>query len=111
MARKTRTYTTQTLDIVKVLGLEVARGRRERRMTADELAERAGTSPMTVRRIERGDPTVAVGTMFEAARLAGVRFFGADRDGIAVLVERGRERLALLPSRVREPAAEIRDDF
>ena len=111
MARTSRTYTTQTLDVVTVLGLEVARGRRERRMTAEELAERAGTSPMTVRRIERGDPTVAVGTMFEAARLSGVRFFGADRDGIGALVERGRERLALLPSRVRERSAEVPDDF
>jgi transcriptional regulator with XRE-family HTH domain len=80
-------------------------------MTASELAERAGTSVATVGRIERGDPTVAVGTVVEAARVAGVRFFDADRGDLPALVERASDRLAVLPARVREPAGEVDDDF
>lgn len=109
--RRSRTYSRQTIDVAKVLGLEVAAGRRERRMKVAELAERAGTSYATVHRVEQGDPTVAVGTTFEIARLVGVRFFGADRRELSGLVERGRDRLALLPARVREPTRDVDDDF
>jgi transcriptional regulator with XRE-family HTH domain len=101
----------QTLAVAKVLGLEIARGRRERRLSIAELAERAGTSPATVRRAEHGDPTVALGTTFEIARLVGIRFFGADRDELSGLLDRARDRLALLPARVRDPAAGVDDDF
>ncbi len=109
--RRSRSYTRQTLDVAKVLGLEVARARRESRWTVAELAERGGTSPATVRRIERGDPTVALGTAFEVATLVGIRLLGADRDELPALVDRGRDRLALLPARVREPSGGVVDDF
>jgi transcriptional regulator with XRE-family HTH domain len=111
MVRRTRTWSRQTLDVVTILALEVAAGRRERRMRLSDLADRAGTSPMTVRRIEQGDPTVAIGTVFEVARLVGVRFFDADRDRLGELVDRGRDRLAVLPARVREPTDEVDDAF
>ena len=42
--RRTRSYSRPTLELAKVLGLEIARGRRERRLSLAELAERAGTS-------------------------------------------------------------------
>lgn len=35
----------------------------------------------------------------------------ADREGLRSMVGRGRDRLALLPSRVREPTGAVRDDF
>lgn len=109
--RRTHTHSQQTLDAARVLGLEVAAGRRRRRWTIAELAERSGTSPVTVRKVERGDPTVALGTAFELATLVGVPLFGVDRDALSTLVERGRERLALLPQRVRQPAVDVDDDF
>ena len=49
--------------------------RRERRWTLAELAERVGVSVVTIRKVERGDPTVALGTAFEAAVIAGVVLF------------------------------------
>jgi transcriptional regulator with XRE-family HTH domain len=94
-----------------VLGLEVARARRERRWTAEDLAERAGISLVTLRKVERGDPTVALGTAFEVAVLVGVPLFNVDRSELPALVTRGREQLALVPSRVREPVSPVRDDF
>jgi DNA-binding XRE family transcriptional regulator len=109
--RRTHTYAPQTIAAAKVLGLEVARARRERRWTVAELAERAGISAFTLRKVEQGDPTVALGTAFEVATLLGIQLFGADSSQLPALVERGRDRLALLPARVREPAGDVHDDF
>jgi transcriptional regulator with XRE-family HTH domain len=109
--RRTHTYSHQTLDAASVLGLEVAAARRGRRWTIAELAERAGVSPVTVRKVERGDPTVALGTAFEVATIVGIRLFGGGPDELSDLVARARDRLALLPERVREPSGEVHDDF
>lgn len=109
--RRTHTYSQQTLDAARVLGLEVARFRRSRRWKAADLAERAGVSTFTLRKIERGDPTVALGTAFEVATLLGIQLFGADRGALTTLVERAQDRLGLLPARVREPGSGVHDDF
>jgi transcriptional regulator with XRE-family HTH domain len=109
--RHTHTYSPQTLDAAKVLGLDIAAARRELRWTAVDLAERAGISTITLRRVERGDPTVALGTAFELATLLGVRLFVVDQSELPRLIERGKGRLALLPSRVRERDIEVFDDF
>jgi ribosome-binding protein aMBF1 (putative translation factor) len=101
--RRAHPYSPQTVDAVQVLGLEVARARRTRRWTEAELAERAGISAVTLRNIERGVPTVGIGTVFEVATILGIDLFGAGRDGLRSMVERGRDRLAPLPSRVRRP--------
>lgn len=103
-------YTKTTLHAVKLMGLEIAQARRERRWTAEELAERAGIGRTTLWKIERGDPSVAVGTVFEVAVLVGVPLFEADSD-LETLVRRRSERLALLPARVREPIEPVHDDF
>ena len=109
--RRTHPYSPQTIDAVRVLGLEVAHARRARRWTEADLAERVGISAVTLRNIERGMPTVGIGMVFEAATILGIHLFGADRDGLRSMVERGRDRLALLPARVREPTGPVRDDF
>lgn len=109
--RRTHPYSSQTIDAVTVIGLEVARARRARRWTEAALAERAGISAVTLRNIERGAPTVGIGTVFEVMAILGIELLGADRDGLHTMVERGRDRLALLPSRVREPADPANDDF
>jgi transcriptional regulator with XRE-family HTH domain len=108
---RARTYSRQALDAAQVLGLEIARARRERRLPIAELAERAGVSRITVRAVENGTPTVAVGTVFELATILGIDLFGADRSQLPELLARGRDRLALLPARVREPSTPVDDDF
>lgn len=108
---QTHPYSRQTLDAVKVLGLEIARARRARRQTLGDLAERAGVSRPTLRKVEAGDPTVSIGTTFEVATLVGIDLFGLDRSGLASTLDRSRDRLALLPSRVRRPSGPVRDDF
>ncbi|WP_456698629.1 helix-turn-helix transcriptional regulator [Aeromicrobium sp. P5_D10] len=110
MAR-VQTYSPQTRDAVRVLGLEIARARRERRWTIDGLAERVGVSHVTVRSVEKGAVTVSIGTVFEIATVLGIDLFGAAPDGLSDLVTLKRQQLALLPDRVRSSPRPVDDDF
>ena len=104
-------YSSQALATVETLGLEIARGRRERRWTLAELAERAAISVVTLRQVERGSPTVAIGTVFELATLVGLPLFGADDRAQSIeLRDRAQDRLRLLPARIREPSMGPDDD-
>ncbi len=98
---RTRAHLPQTLDAVAVLGAQIAAARRRRRMPARELAERAGITEVTLRKVERGDPSVAIGTVFDAVGVVGVELFGADPSQLPSIVRRTRDQLALLPARVR----------
>lgn len=109
--RRTYAYLPQTLDATVALGLEIATARRQRRMSIMELAERARITRVTVRNIERGNPTVAIGTVFEVAGLVGVNLFGINPADLPSLVRRNQDRLALLPTRVRSTGAKVDNDF
>jgi DNA-binding XRE family transcriptional regulator len=99
-----------TLEAVKLLGAGVRLGRRERRWTVAELAERVGVSEATMLKVEHGDPGVRLGIAFEAAALVGVPLFDEDRARRALEAGRVEDRLAVLPQRIRRPA-EVDDDF
>jgi transcriptional regulator with XRE-family HTH domain len=109
--RQTHSHSRTTLEAARLLGLEIAQARRDRRWTAADLAERAGISVATLRKVERGDPSVALGTAFEVATLLAIPLFAASREELSALTTRGRERLALLPARVRHPVAKAHDAF
>jgi transcriptional regulator with XRE-family HTH domain len=94
-----------------VLGTQIALARRERGWTAQELAERAGTTARTISGIERGTPSASIGLVFETATLLGVPLFGVDARERAALARRGEQTLALLPTRVYHPRTPVRDDF
>lgn len=109
--RRAHTYSPQTLDAARVLGLRIAQGRRLRRWTQAELCERAGVSRATLRNAEHGEPTVAVGVMFELATLVGVDLFGIPPDRLPGLAARERDRLALLPAHVYPRQVSDDDEF
>ncbi|SDQ78200.1 helix-turn-helix transcriptional regulator [Quadrisphaera sp. DSM 44207] len=111
MAKKRHTFSRPTLDAVHVLGAQVAQARRARGWTAAELAERVGVSPRTITSLERGAPTVALGTAFEAATLLRIPLFGAEGPELAALAHRERQVLALLPRRVHRSREPAHDDF
>lgn len=104
-----RTLSPLTVEALRLLGRRVAVARRERRWTVAELAERVGVSVVTVRKVERGDPTVALGTAFEAAALLGVILFHEDPPRRALEAELLESRLAVLPAAVRRSAVD--DEF
>ena len=100
-----------TREAVQVLGLEIARSRRARRWSQAELAERGGVTRVTVRNVERGAPSVAIGTAFELAVLVGVPLFGVDAPQLSALAAGARDRLAVLPARVRSRQTVVDEDF
>lgn len=109
--KRTHAYLPQTLDAVRLLGLQTASARKRRRMTARELCERARIDEKTLRKIERGDPTVTIGTVFEVAGLVGVSLFAPDPTELPVIIRREEDRLALLPGRVVDVRNQVDNDF
>ena len=107
--RGTTPIRPETLEALKLLGDRVALARRERRWTLAELAERVGVSVVTMRKVERGDPSVSLGTAFEAATLVGVVLFHHDPARRSAESEVVRSRLAVLPATVR--VGDIDDGF
>lgn len=110
MAAYPRTYSAYSLEALGLLGEQIRIGRRVRRWTQAELAERAGVSVRTLNRVEHGDPRVSLGTAFELAHLVGVPLFQPDRERLSMDLDRTRARSALLPQRIRR-GNEIDDDF
>jgi transcriptional regulator with XRE-family HTH domain len=101
-------------DAAAVLGQQIKAARSARKWSAAELGARIGIDRRTVAAIEAGDPAVSLGNAFNAADILGVPLFGAeDKAELARLRREGRERLALLPTRVDAPRnkAEPDDDF
>lgn len=93
-----------------MLGAAVRVGRRQRRWTVAELAERVGVTEATMLKVEGGDPGVGLGIALEAAALTGVPLFGEDRARRRLELRRLDDRLSLLPQKVRPPR-EVDDDF
>jgi len=109
--KKTRSYLPATKHALTVLGSQIAGARREFGWTAAEFAERLGVNAQLVGRIEKGVPGTAIGTVFEAAILCGLPLFNADPADLGDLADRQRERLAVLPARIRSKKVEVDDDF
>jgi transcriptional regulator with XRE-family HTH domain len=82
-------------------GQDLANARRKRRLTIAMMAERMGIAPNTYRRVEQGDPSVAMGAYAMALFVAG---FGgalgdladARHDDVGLQLDEER-----LPKRVR----------
>ncbi|TQO21139.1 DNA-binding XRE family transcriptional regulator [Rhodoglobus vestalii] len=112
MSQRDHPTSAPVIDALTILGLQIAAGRRDRRWTAADLADRAGISPRTLRNVERGLPSVSIGIVFEVAVLVGIPLYGASDDELRDVRRRAADRLALLPQRVRESASEaVNDDF
>jgi transcriptional regulator with XRE-family HTH domain len=107
----TRSYSHYSRDASLLLGQLIRRARIERRMTVEDLAERVGISRGLAHRIETGNPNCAIGVVFEAAAIVGVRLFDADQPGLAREVSAHAATLALLPQAVRHSAGAVKDDF
>lgn len=90
------------------LGHDLRSARLSRRVAVADLAARAGTSPSTIARLERGDPGVAVGTLADVLvslglieKLADLVDIRKDDLGLALTSER-------LPQRGRSYASTLR---
>ena len=108
---KDRTYSRYTREAVVLLGKQVRLGRKQRKWTEHELAERAGIARATLQKIEKGDVSVAIGLVFEVAALVGVRLFDQEASTLVSHIARTDDKLAVLPRSVRKPGKAVDDDF
>jgi transcriptional regulator with XRE-family HTH domain len=106
-----RSYSRYSRDATTLLGQLIRRARIERRITVEELAERAGLSRGLVHRVEKGDLGCAIGAVFEAAAVVGVRLFDADQSTFAQHISANNAVLTLLPQAVRTSTGPVKDDF
>jgi transcriptional regulator with XRE-family HTH domain len=106
-----RTYSRQNLEALELLAQMIRVGRIDRKMTAQEMADRAGISRPLLRRIESADPGCAIGAVFEVAAIAGVPLFEGEPERLQTRRSALAEKLSLLPQRARKPRRVIHDDF
>jgi transcriptional regulator with XRE-family HTH domain len=107
----TRAYSRYSREAALLLGQIIRRARIERKLTAQELAERAGISRGLVQRIEKGDPGCAIGAAFEVAAIVGVRLFDSEQAALSGAISANATTLALLPKAARRARVEVKDDF
>ena len=102
MNRKMTTIMPKTQSILIQMGDQIRLARLRRHLTAELVAERAGISRVTLSNIEKGSPSVAIGSY--AAVLHALN--GMDKDLLLVAKddELGRKLQDLeLPARRRAP--------
>jgi transcriptional regulator with XRE-family HTH domain len=86
-------------------------GRIDRKITENELASRMGISRSLLQRIEKGNPSCAIGAVFEAAAITGVPLFETEKERLGAHRAVTGEMLRLLPKTARRPKRAIKDDF
>ena len=107
----TRTYSRYGRDAAELMGKLIRLGRTERKLTAQDLADRAGISRGLLQRIEKGDLKCEVGAVFEVATIVGVKLFDPESPSLTSHIERVDDKLALLPKYVRKSTKALKDDF
>jgi len=108
---KERTYSRYTREAATLLARQIQLGRKQRKWTEHELADRAGISRATLQKIEKVDLSVAIGLVFEVAALVGVALFDEERSSLASHIARTDDKLALLPRAVRKRKKSVDDEF
>ena len=106
-----RTYSRYTLEASTLLGGLIRTARIERKLTAQELADRAGISRGLLQRIEKGDLKCEIGAVFEVATIIGIKLFDADETRLTKHLRQTEDKLTLLPKSIRKKSKVVRDDF
>ena len=111
MGSRPRTYSRLTREALILLGKQIRLARKGRRMAEHDLAARIGIARSTLQRIEKGDPSVEIGLVLEAATLTGVDLFVPEATTLAPQIGQVYDRLALMPGSIRRTRREVDDDF
>lgn len=115
--KKVRNYSLYTKEACRLLGMLIRNARKEKRMTIEELADRASTSPNFVRRVEKGGLTGEIGVAFELAFIVGVPLFQPENTDtpnpkyLNYKISEALQKEALLPQSARKPKEIVKDDF
>jgi len=106
-----RTYSKLTDQALTLFGQQIKLARKQRRMSEQDLASRIGVARATLQKIENGEPQVSIGTVFEAAVLVGVPLFDPEATSLRPHLDRIDDKLALMPTYIRTPKKDVKDDF
>ena len=108
---KKRVYSRYSMAAARLLGNAIQLGRKERKFTSQDLADRAGISRGTLVKIEKGDLRCEIGLVFEVAALVGIKLFDSDEGQLTMDIDRLNDKIALLPKSIRHVTQIIKDDF
>lgn len=94
---------------LRKLGKDISNARRRRRIATELMSERAGFSRMTLSKIEKGDPSVSMGSYASALFVLGmIDHLAGLADASHDIVGRELEEEAL-PKRIRAPHFDKRE--
>lgn len=111
MKSKKRIYSNYTIEALQVMAGLIKTGRKEKKQSMQDVADRAGISRGLLRRIENGDVKCEVGVVFEVASIVGVNLFESDEHQLAFHRKGIQEKLSLMPKSVRKASKQVDDDF
>lgn len=96
---------------LKTLGAMIKASRKQRRISQHNLAERLNISRYTIMALERGDPKVAIGIVFEAAYILGIPLLAEDEIALQKIAKTVSLFNAILPTNIRKKVRPNDDDF
>ncbi|MEX2365276.1 MAG: helix-turn-helix transcriptional regulator [Pseudohongiellaceae bacterium] len=108
---KQRTYSRYAHEAAELMGNQIKLGRKQRQWSEQDLADRAGIARATLQKIENGEMSSAIGLVFEVATLVGVKLFEPDNMPLSRHIEHTRDKIALLPQRIKMKKKAVHDDF
>lgn len=108
---KQRTYSKYAKEAAFLLGQQIKLGRKNRKWSEQNLANRAGISRATLQKIESGELSPSIGLVFEVATLVGVPLFEQDSRALATSIDLTQSKIALLPKRIKNKTKTVDDDF
>lgn len=88
MAKKTSPLLPATDELLRQLGRRLRLARLRRKLTAKQVAERSGMSPITLRNVESGESGVTIGAYIAVMQILGIE---KDFNFLAQKDELGRE--------------------
>jgi len=106
-----RHYSRAAQQALTLLAQQIQLERKRQGMTEEDLASRVGVARSTLRKIEAGNPAVAIGLALETAAILGLPLFGEDSQKLAAHSTRLDEWLTLLPRSIRHKQGKVSDDF
>ncbi len=108
---KQRTYSKYAQEAAVLMGEQIKLGRKQRQWSEKNLADRAGISRATLQKIEKGELSCAIGLVFEVASLVGIKLFESANLPLSQHIEHTRNKVALLPQRIKATKKVVHDDF
>ena len=104
-------YSAATQQALNFFATQIRISRKKRRWSEAELAERAGTTRPTIRKIEQANPSTGIGLYFEVATLLGIALYTPNDSRLAQEQQKLDWELTLLPKRIDKGNDEVFDDF